>query len=243
MFPFFPDPDPLISRPELYNHWEVEVIFIAHPILCVCVLTAPVRGLAGLIAVGSMKCQLLVSAFNENLWLNLSRACTNSAVLLSIKSGENNIIPPQLDLFESLECMPQELVPPKNYEHSFQGWQKSNHVVHFTHFQLQCFVFFFTKHKRVSKNVPEEMFHVAETKPRLTFCCVSQISSTNNFPQPCPVVKVLEYWRLLPRSSTFDSSLELLCCTRILKAAVKSSDSGLKIFKFVLSSVQYGIQH
>lgn len=76
---------------------------------------------------GSMKSQLLVSAFNENLWLNLSRACTNSAVLLSIKSGGNKIIPPQLDLFESLECMPQELVPAKNYEHmtDFKGDRKA----------------------------------------------------------------------------------------------------------------------
>lgn len=86
-FPFFPDPDPLISRPALYNHRKAEVITTAQPILCVCVLTAPGRSLAGLTAVGRVKRQLFVSAFHENLWLNLSRAWKRSAVLLLIQSA------------------------------------------------------------------------------------------------------------------------------------------------------------
>lgn len=129
---------PLISRPALYNHWKAEVIIIAHPILCVCLLT--VRSLAGLIAVGSVKRQLFVSAFHENLWLNLSRAWSDSALLLLIISART--IPLKLDLFECVNFMPEEPVPAKDYQHdSFQRQQKYSHqqFMHFNHSELLCF--------------------------------------------------------------------------------------------------------
>lgn len=109
---------PLISRPALYNHWKAEVIIIAHPILCVCVLTASVRSLAGLIAVGRVKRQLFVSAFYETSgWIFPELETILLFCCWSNQPGGNRIIPLRLDLFECVNFMPEEPVPAKYYQH------------------------------------------------------------------------------------------------------------------------------
>lgn len=211
VFPFFPAPDPLISRPELHKDWRAEVTVIAHPILCVCVLTAPVRSLAGPMAVGGMKRQLFVSTFYENLWLNLSRAWTSSAVLLSIQSvGRKRNHSPQMDSFQSAAFMPQRRVPANYRGHvtDFKGDRKAIMSEQMCTSPAFCNGVF--HQTDVSFRVCSSG-NVSDGRGPASFCCLSQVGSTNNFPRLRSLSRVPEHLRLLPRSNVDFSTNTFKC--------------------------------
>lgn len=165
---------PLISRPALYNHRKAEVIMTAQPIPCVCVLTAPGRSLAGLIAVGRVKRQLFVSAFHENLWLNLSRAWNRSAVLLLIQSArrkQNHSTETRFVWMASL-CARGSSASEEQPAWQFSGaTETQSPAIKCEHLSTFWATAFLTKQKWVSHHVP------VETQSRIWLCHVCHKSA------------------------------------------------------------------
>lgn len=182
---------------------------LLHTQFCVCVSTAPVRSLAGPMAVGGLKRQLFVSTFHENLWLNLSRARTNS-LLLSVQSGRRRRKhSPQAGPFQSVDATT-----------GFKGDRKATASGQMCTSPICCDRVF--RQAEVSfPSVPVETSQTAGTKASFDFL----LRVTR---QLCPLSRALEHLRLLPRSSAEFSTASLVRTSCVVEIITLGSSSKIQ---------------